>query len=453
MPSLSGIGAAAKRSTGNQPLFVASDCQPTPSVYARHLLDSLGLHSHTPRVDDDRDPSLLWAQSGAMWLSGHTGEPARACPAPLAACAQGVWLALSALCPSSIDPHFDAYKLLGERAAIAGLTRQGHISAGGACTLLKTSDGMLALNLVRKDDFDLLPAWLEQELNDKDDLAVPVRTRTTAVLLERARLLGLAVALVIAPQPSAGWYKSCTYAPVQSPRKTVPLVVDLSSLWAGPLCGQLLSQCGARVIKVESNQRNDGARAGPEAFYHLMNAGKESVSLDLKSPLGVAQLRSLIEQADIVIESARPRGLEQMGIVARDILEAHPGKTWLSITGYGRSDPMRDWIAYGDDAGVAAGLSWLMGGDKGDPVFCGDAIADPLTGLHGALLAQAGWQNGGGQLLELTLHGVVAHCIAAGAIEPSTAKITPSPPVARIASVKAAALGADTARILKEFVS
>jgi hypothetical protein len=414
------------------------------------LLASLGLPRESCSACDDRAPGLLWARSGAMWLSGHADGPARACPAPLATCAQGAWLALSTLCPNTLDPRFDATRLLGERAAIAGLRRRGRVSPGGACTLLGTADGTLALNLAREDDRELLPAWLEQPVADQAELAAAVRGLRTADLVRRARLLGLAAAPLVAPRPCAAWYRSARHAPARRATGSTPLVIDLSSLWAGPLCAQLLLQCGARVVKVESIARPDGARSGPAHFYDLLNAGKESVALHLGEPEGRARLRGLLAHADIVIESSRPRALEQMGICAADFLAARPGMVWLGITGYGRRAPMRDWVAYGDDAGVAAGLSWLIGGNRGDPVFCGDAIADPLSGLHAALLAQAAWLDGGGQLLDLALRDVVAYCIGAGYAPPDTGEEA-SRPVARTAPARAAELGADTARLLKEF--
>lgn len=424
----------------------------TPSAYARQLLDGLGLTALQP-ADDRRAAGLLWAQSGAMWLSGHAEDAPRACPAPLAACAQGAWLALAALQPARCDPGFDAFRLLGERAALTGLSRRGRVSAGGACHLLDTRDGALALNLARDDDVDLLPAWLEQPVEGLQQAAVLLLQRDRAALVERARLLGLAAAEVEAPRLSDQWFRAQRLGvPVQRSPSSVPLVIDLSALWAGPLCAQLLAQCGARVIKVESLSRPDGARRGPVDFYDLLNGDKESLALDLRGAEGRAKLRALLLQADIVIESARPRALEQMGIRADELLAARPGLVWLGITGYGRRAPMRDWIAYGDDAGVAAGLSWLMGGDRGDPVFCGDAIADPLTGLHAALLAYATWRDGGGMLLDIALREVVAHCVGAGSVSDAIEfAAAVSPPVARAATRRAATLGADTARLLREF--
>ncbi len=224
-------------------------------------------------------------------------------------------------------------------------------------------------------------------------------------------------------------------------RREAPLVIDLCALWAGPLCGQLLVQAGARVIKVESVSRLDGARGGPPEFYDLLNAGKESVVVDLSSADDRARLLALLLKADIVLESARPRGLEQLGIRAAEIVASRPGISWVSITGYGRQAPMRDWIAYGDDAGVAAGLGWLLRRDGARSVFCGDAIADPLTGLHAALLAYASWLDGGGRLLDISLHGVAAYGASLHDTTHAAAGQAAQPPQARAVSARAATPG------------
>jgi hypothetical protein len=102
-------------------------------------------------------------------------------------------------------------------------------------------------------------------------------------------------------------------------------VLDLSSLWAGPLCAHLLGLAGARVVKLESASRPDGARAGSAAFFDLLNAGKASVALDLSSRAGRDSLRRLIASSDIVIESARPRALRQLGIEAEALVAEVPG--------------------------------------------------------------------------------------------------------------------------------
>jgi crotonobetainyl-CoA:carnitine CoA-transferase CaiB-like acyl-CoA transferase len=85
---------------------------------------------------------------------------------------------------------------------------------------------------------------------------------------------------------------------------------------------------------------------------------------------------------------------------------ARPGRVWLSLTGYGREKPGADWIAFGDDAAVAGGLTGRD--DAGDPVFCADAVADPVTGLIGAAAVLRSLAGGGGHLIDLALAGAAA---------------------------------------------
>ena len=180
------------------------------------------------------------------------------------------------------------------------------------------------------------------------------------------------------------------------------MVVDLSSLWAGPLCTRLLHERGARVIKVESTTRPDGARRGPAAFFEVMHRGKGFVALDFKS----GALTDLLRTADVVVEGSRPRALEQLGIDARALLE-HGPRVWLSITGHGRDEPQRNWVGFGDDAAVAGGL--VAHTDDGTPCFLGDAIADPLTGIAGAAAVLDALKAGGRWLIDCNLAGVAAH--------------------------------------------
>ncbi|MDB5423894.1 MAG: hypothetical protein JWQ29_1310, partial [Phenylobacterium sp.] len=305
--------------------------------------------------------------------------------------------------------------LLGERSRLAGLERSGAVAPGQGCRLLPTLDGVLAVSLVRPSDWDFAPAWLECAAPDGwVDLARVLKTRTTGACLARGRLLGLAVADAAGERGGGPWFETIfRTAGAAAPRRRPPLVVDFSALWAGPLCGDLLGRLGARVIKVESVGRSDGARLGEPAFFARLNGGKASVALDFRAPQDRAALLGLIQAADIVLESSRPRALRQLGIYAEELIERTPGMTWIAISGHGRREPQGDWTGFGDDAGVAAGLSRLMKDVHGDWLFCGDAIADPLTGLHAALLAWSSWLQGGGVLQSVSLSSVVASVIAA----------------------------------------
>lgn len=356
-----------------------------------------------------------------MALTGRSDGPALLPTAPLASCADGALAAFAALSGAATLSSVDGAQLLGERAATLGFARSGRTSPGGSCRLIETRDGWIAVNLARgADDLRLLPAWLECEAEAEpwEHVAKLARTRAGAELVARARLLGLAVAPVPRPaqQHSRAWLQvSAAGEPSRPEHARAPRVLDLSSLWAGPLCTHLLQHAGARVVKLESTRRPDGARSGPPAFFELLNAGKECVALDFVSADGRAALARLLDGADIVVEASRPRALRQLGVVAEEWVAARPGRVWLSITGYGRSEPEANWVAFGDDAAMAAGLGWCVPESEA-PLFVGDAIADPLTGLHAALAAFAYWQRGQGALLGVALRDVVAACIASGVV-------------------------------------
>jgi hypothetical protein len=356
------------------------------------------------------DAQLAWARSGAMSLTGPADGAPRPAPGPLAAFAAREVEALAAASNSDALRAVDGARLLGERAALAGLARRGRVSAGGSCRLLRAADGWLAVNLARPDDRELLPAWLESRpasfLPDPwPALEAHCAQRPLDGLVERGRLCGLPVAPVAEPPPQAPAPHALKS---RGPQRQAPprlRVLDLSSLWAGPLCTGLLELAGAEVLKVESRTRPDGARFGPPAFFALLNGRKRQRILDLHASDGVRELDARIRAADIVVESARPRALGQLGIDAAAIVADTPGLVWVSITGYGRES---DAVAFGDDAACAAGLAAASGGPDG-PLFCADAVADPLAGVHAARAAWQTRQRGGGALLDVALRNVAAH--------------------------------------------
>jgi crotonobetainyl-CoA:carnitine CoA-transferase CaiB-like acyl-CoA transferase len=446
--------------------------------YAETLFHALPAVSAEPPAPRTESPAFAWARSGAMALTGRSEEPPRLAPAPLATCAMAALDALRALAPKSrlvlegahTASALDGAALLGERAAYLGLVRRGSISPGGSCRLLRAADGWIAVSLPREDDRALVPAWLcsdEKAAPDPwDVVASHVAARRAAEVVARARLLGLAVAEArVGSGAAPPWLRVAVRGAHRAARakRFAPLVLDLSALWAGPLCGRLLALAGARVVKVESVGRPDGARYGPPGFYEVLNADKESVALDLRTPEGVRCLRGLLERADAVIESSRPRALAQLGIDAKALVGE--GLVWVSITGYGRREPEGHWIAYGDDASAASGLAAATG-DPDAPLFCGDAIADPLTGLHAAVAAFAQLRTSEGALLELSLRDVTAHCLGLGGAREGVrvevrncgfevvdggARVPVAPPRAALPAGRARPLGADTASFIAEF--
>jgi len=338
----------------------------------------------------------------------------------------------------------DVPALLFGRAALAGFSRRGRVSAGGSSRLLRARDGWIAATLARPDDIDAVPALV-------DDARVADPWSAVAAwaagcdgeqAAARAALLGIPVA-VLGEVAAGGPVGTTVISAPMRPRSDRPLVVDLSSLWAGPLCAHLLGRAGARVVKVESPRRPDGARAGNQRFYDWLHAEHEAVAVDLRSP----EFDALLRRADVVIEASRPRALRQLGIVAEEVVAA-TGAIWVSITGYGRDDPEPGRAAFGDDAAAAGGLvAW---DHAGEPVFCADAIADPLTGLCAAAAATAAWAEGGGRLLDVAMARVAADVSARAGSTAAVPDAPVLPPHAPPTASTAPALGADTDTVLAE---
>lgn len=435
--------------------------------YRRNLLNALGLAGvSTPSIVSPH-PAIAWAASGAMALTGADDGPPLLSTGCVASCAQAALQTFVAVTGATGLAGLCGARLLAERAAIAGHRRRGRRSSGDSCRLLDTRTGPIALNLARPDDVALLPAWLETPVGVDvwGDVSKELANRDGRELVARGSELGLAVA-ELGETPSGAplvriAVRGTDHGPGPDGR---PLVVDLSSLWAGPLATHLLERAGARVIKVESTTRPDGARLGPPAFYDLLNAGKQSIALDFRSRDDIAVLDKLLERADIVVEASRPRALRQLGIEAEHYVRRVPGLTWLAISGYGRDEPFAHRVAFGDDAAVAGALV-AHDPARNETVFCSDAIADPLTGIHAALAAYGSWRVGGGRLLDIAMANVAAH-VRGFAAMPDDARVTREndeytvvcggrkhrvdEPLSRRAEGKAAALGRDTRAIVEE---
>ena len=333
----------------------------------------------------------------------------------------------------------DAEELLGGRAVLLGLRDQGRLSAGGATRLMSGRGGWCALTLSRPDDVDAVPALVESDDLDgvTDDPWPTVEQRVhdlgVAAVAARARLLGLPVG-VLGETPAAAPRVRRLGGRAGPAPLTDLLVVDMSSMWAGPLGGRLLAVAGATVVKVESAARPDGTRAGPRNFFDWVNGGKLSYKTDFAQPEGLCRL---LTAADVVIESTRPAALERRGL-GPGHQPARDGRIWLRVTGHGTGGECADWVAFGDDAAVSGGL---VGGTAEAPRFCGDAIADPLTGLHAALAVMESRARGGGEIVELSMAAVAAQYAQ---LPPSNEKPCTEMP---LITSQAAQLGSDNAAV------
>lgn len=184
---------------------------------------------------------------------------------------------------------------------------------------------------------------------------------------------------------------------------TLPLsgvrVLDLSNVLAGPFCGYNLARLGAEVIKVENPDGGDLARrlgADPEMAKRLMglsfvavNAGKQSVTLDLKNPDGKEAFLRLVEQADVVLENFRPKVMERLGLGHEVLSARNPKIISCAISGFGQDGPWAGRPAYDQ---IVQGLSGAMSvtGDAGTaPLRTGFPISDTIAGLTAAFAISA----------------------------------------------------------------
>lgn len=377
--------------------------------------------------------ATAWGSSGLAYLTGPPDGPADFSRARVLSRAHEVAAAIGGRWGIDVD----AAGMLTGRAALRGLTRAGRVSPGGATRLLAARDGWCALTLSRADDLAAVPALLQV-----DDAAVDpwpqlrrwAATRAVPDIVERAALLDIpAAGLGEATAAPSHTRRIGPPAPPRAPRGL--LVADLSSMWAGPLCGRLLAHAGATVVKVESPRRPDGTRAGDRTFFDWMNHEKLCYGIDFDSQTD--ELRELLTVSDVVIEGSRPAGLARRGLGPDDVAP-RPGRIWLQITAHDGRRP-----GFGDDAAVGGGL---VGTSAEGPVFCGDAIADPLTGLQAALAVAESLARGGGELIRLSMAAVAA-TYAALPTGPSESPAPVSPPLMPPAAPPASGLGADNAAV------
>ena len=272
------------------------------------------------------------------------------------------------------DIAIDPVQLLQRDIALQPPT---HWSPNRYCQQVETADGWIAVNLAREDDRDAVPAWLECDAGAEPwgSVVDVAKQRTADELIERAILLGMPVAAV---GETIADNALCITA-IGNPQKRLSgmTVVDLSALWAGPLCGGLLAEAGMAVTKFEDPNRLDPTRDSTPEHHRRINGGKRSVSISMSDPA----LLDRITNADVLITSARPHALARLGLTSDGLFGRNPNLIWVAITAHGFSGPNAMRVGFGDDCAAAGGLvSW----NDGKPSFLGDALADPLTGLRAA---------------------------------------------------------------------
>ena len=191
-------------------------------------------------------------------------------------------------------------------------------------------------------------------------------------------------------------------------------VVELAHIMAGPVCGMMLADMGADVVKVEKPEGDDTRRflppdiEGESAAFMMMNRNKRGVVLDLKSDDGRAALRRMLETADVVIENYRMGTMEKLGLGYEELRKVNPGLIYCEISGFGRTGP---YAARGGFDLIAQGMSGLMSitgeGPGRPPVKSGAPVSDITAGILGALGCVAAYtrklQTGEGQKVDTSL--------------------------------------------------
>ena len=194
-------------------------------------------------------------------------------------------------------------------------------------------------------------------------------------------------------------------------------VLELARILAGPWAGQLLSDLGATVVKVESPEGDDTRRWGPPflerdgettaAYFHACNRGKRSVVADFTTEDGRETVRRLAREADVVIENFKLGGLDKYDLGYRALSALNPRLVWCSITGFGQDGPYAHRAGYDYIIQGMSGLMSITGEPDREPQKVGVAVADVFTGIYAAtgILAAIHQRDrtGQGQRIDMSL--------------------------------------------------
>ena len=198
-------------------------------------------------------------------------------------------------------------------------------------------------------------------------------------------------------------------------------VIEMGQLIAGPFAAKTLADFGADVVKIEPPKVGDALRKwrllkdGTSVWWQVQSRNKRSLSLDLKQAEAQEIVRTLVKEADVLIENFRPGTLEGWGLDPEKLLELNPKLIVLRISGYGQTGPYRDKPGFGVVAEAMGGLRHLTAEPGRVPVRVGISIGDTLASLHGVigilLALQERHQSGKGQVIDIALYEAVFNCM------------------------------------------
>ena len=169
------------------------------------------------------------------------------------------------------------------------------------------------------------------------------------------------------------------------------LVVDLTRVLVGPYCTMILSDLGARVIKIEAPETGDDSRKfGPfienySAYFMSLNRGKESIALNLKNENDKKIFEKILSKADILVENFKPGTLEKWGFGWKQLNKKYPKLIYASASGFGQTGPLRELPAYDMVVQGMGGLMSVTGQPNSEPTRVGTSIGDITAGLFTAI--------------------------------------------------------------------
>lgn len=165
-------------------------------------------------------------------------------------------------------------------------------------------------------------------------------------------------------------------------------VLDLSRVVAGPFCGAMLGDFGAKVIKIEMPGKGDDSRSyapyinGESLYFSNLNRNKYGLTLNLKTEQGKDILRELVKKADILIENFRPGVMERLGVGYDELKKVNPRLIYGAVSGFGSYGPYKDRPGYDIIAQAMGGLMSITGQKSDPPTRAGSAMGDILGGLN-----------------------------------------------------------------------
>jgi crotonobetainyl-CoA:carnitine CoA-transferase CaiB-like acyl-CoA transferase len=192
-------------------------------------------------------------------------------------------------------------------------------------------------------------------------------------------------------------------------------VLDLATLYAGPLIATVLGDFGADVVKVEHPRGDDArrwgkSRGGVPLWWKVIARNKQLIALDLHDDEDRQVVRQLCRWADVVIENFRPGRLDSWGLGYNALAEDNPGLVLVRVTGFGQTGPMADRPGFGTLAEAFSGFAAITGSADGPPTLPPFGLADGIAALTGAYAALTAlhWRDGAGggrgQIVDLSLY-------------------------------------------------